>query len=414
MPRFLHTADWQIGRQFASLDHEHAAILAEARLVAVERLAALAASHRVDAVLVAGDVFDAQTVSERTVRRLFNALAGYQGPWLMIPGNHDAALAESVWTRARQMGAVPSNAHLLLAPEARLFAEQGFAVLPAPLTQRHTHVDLSAWFDHADTPAGLLRLGLAHGSVQGILADEIDSPNPIAPERAARARLDYLALGDWHGCKRVDARTWYAGTPEPDRFKANDAGLALLVEIAAPGAEPQVTPLPVAQYRWQALAAELQVPSDADVLLGQLAALSPRDVVDLRVSGRVDLAGSQRLQAAIGRAEAQARHLQADLSALQLVPTDADIEALSADGYLGEVIAELREAQAGADPQQARVAQDALALLTAALAQRAPASEARASAGTTSAAPSQPAVVNTAPGVSAQAESAGALAAEEA
>ena len=69
-----------------------------------------------------------------------------------------------------------------------------------------------------------MRVGLAHGSVQGILADDIDSANPIAPDRATRARLDYLALGDWHGCKRIDDRTGTAATPEPDRFKANDSG----------------------------------------------------------------------------------------------------------------------------------------------------------------------------------------------
>ncbi len=67
-------------------------------------------------------------------------------------------------------------------------------------------------------------IGLGHGSVQGILAEGIDSANPLAPDRAASARLDYLALGDRHAFKRIDARTWYAGTPEPDRFKANDAG----------------------------------------------------------------------------------------------------------------------------------------------------------------------------------------------
>ncbi len=368
MTRFLHTADWQIGRQFASFDPEHAPILAEARIAVVERLAALALEHRVDAVLVAGDVFDAQTVSERTLRRLFNALAAYPGPWLLIPGNHDAALAESVWTRAQRLGAVPSHVHLLLAPELRLFEAQGFAALPAPLAQRHTYNDLTAWFDEADTPAGLLRIGLAHGSVQGLLSEDIDSANPIAPERAASARLDYLALGDWHGCKRIDARTWYAGTPEPDRFKDNGSGQALLVEIDAPGAEPRVTQLQVGRFRWQAIAGVLQVASDADALEAQLEGLDAHDVVDLRVQGRIDLAGLQRLQAAIGRAEARARHLQADLSALRLEPTDEDIAGLRADGYLGEVMQELREAQAGADPAQARIAQDALALLAAELA----------------------------------------------
>lgn len=368
MTRFLHTADWQIGRQFASFDPEHAPILAEARIAVVERLAALALEHRVDAVLVAGDVFDAQTVSERTLRRLFNALAAYPGPWLLIPGNHDAALAESVWTRAQRLGAVPPHVHLLLAPEPRLFEAQGFAVLPAPLAQRHTYNDLTVWFDEADTPAGLLRIGLAHGSVQGLLSEDIDSANPIAPERAASARLDYLALGDWHGCKRIDARTWYAGTPEPDRFKDNGSGQALLVEIDAPGAEPRVTQLQVGRFRWQAIAGVLQVATDVDALEAQLEGLDAHDVVDLRVQGRIDLAGLQRLQAAIGRAEARARHLQADLSALRLEPTDEDIAGLRADGYLGEVMQELREAQAGADPAQARIAQDALALLAAELA----------------------------------------------
>ena len=56
-----------------------------------QRLAALATQERVDAVLVACDVFGAQTVSARTIRRLLNALADSAGPWVMIPGNHDAA-----------------------------------------------------------------------------------------------------------------------------------------------------------------------------------------------------------------------------------------------------------------------------------------------------------------------------------
>ena len=78
------------------------------------------------------------------------------------------------------------------------------------------------------------------------------------------------------------------------------------------------------------------------------------------------------LQAAIGRAEAAARDLQCDAAELQLNPTDDDIAALQADGYLGELIAELRAEQAAETPD-ARTARDALALLTAALSGRAPA-----------------------------------------
>ncbi|MBK6295158.1 MAG: metallophosphoesterase [Rhodoferax sp.] len=103
MPRFLHTADWQIGRQYSQFSPDDAVALASARLEVVETIARLATEHKVDAILVAGDVFDAQTVAERTIRKLFNAMQGFSGPWIMIPGNHDAALTESVWTQAKRL-----------------------------------------------------------------------------------------------------------------------------------------------------------------------------------------------------------------------------------------------------------------------------------------------------------------------
>ena len=369
MPRFLHTADWQIGRQFSSFDADTAPLLAEARFAAVERLAQLATEHAVDAVLVAGDVFDAQTVSDKTIRRLFQLLAGFAGPWLLIPGNHDAALAESVWTRAERLQCVPANAHLLLAPQVHSFPERGFAVLPAPLRQRHTHDDATAWMDAADTPVGLVRVGLAHGSVQGLLHEGIDAANPIAPTRAASARLDWLALGDWHGVKRIDARTAYSGTPEPDRFPNNEPGHALLVDIAAPGAEPQVTQLPVARYHWRRQALALQLASDLDAAEALLAAVQPHEVLQLTLSGQLDWVAYRRLQAAIGAAEARARCLLVDAGALRMAPSDGDLALLHADGYVGELLAELRaESAAGQDG-----AQDALALLATALwAQRQP------------------------------------------
>jgi len=373
MSKILHTADWQIGRLYGRFDAEDAAALAEARFAAVERLAALATEHAVDAVVVAGDVFDAQTVSARCIRRLFNALQGFAGPWVMTPGNHDAALAESVWTHAARLGAVPPQVHLALAPRVIELAEPRIALLCAPLTQRHTHGDLTDWFDSAATPEGWLRIGVAHGAVQGLLAEDIDSANPIAADRAARARLDYLALGDWHGCKRINERCWYSGTPEPDRFKSNDAGQALLVSFGASGPPrqpPQVQPLPTAQFRWQQWTHALGVASDLDALISQLATAEPRDVLDLTLSGQLDLIDHGRLRQALGTAEARVRCLRADLGNLRLAPTAQDIAALQADGYLGELIVELRELSLSPGNADAQRAQDALALLTGLLTER--------------------------------------------
>jgi len=289
-------------------------------------------------------------------------MRGYTGPGVLLPGNHDAGLAESVWTQAARLKAIPDNVHVCLKPEPLLLEALGAAILPAPLTQRHTYADLTEWFVGADTPAGMVRIGLAHGCVQGILAEDIDSANPIAAGRAEQARLDYLALGDWHGTKKVDARTWYSGTPETDRFKANDSGQALLVELPDAGAPAVVTPVATGQYRWQLLAFTLQVASDLDQALASLNNLGPADVVRLSLSGQTDLAGYRRLQESIVQIQGRARSLQADFSALRLEPTDEDIDALHADGYLGEVIAELRDKQR-VEQDSVAPARDALALL---------------------------------------------------
>ncbi len=360
MPKFLHTADWQMGRVFSRFDTDDGAALAEARYAAIERLAELATEQGCGAVLVAGDVFDAQTVSDRTIRRVFNAMAGFAGPWVLLPGNHDAALVESVWTRAQRLNAVPSNVLLALESGPILLSEQGIAVLAAPLTQRHTYSDLTEAFDTMVTPAGLIRVGLAHGSVQGILPEEVDATNPIAPDRTKRACLDYLALGDWHGAKEVNERTWYSGTPEPERFRNNDAGFVLIVEIAESGARPKVSRYDTAKYRWHQWREQLSVASDLDELLKRLDGLAETSVIDCRLEGAVTLVDDQRLTEALSIAEARYRSVSCDRASLQLEPTDEDIAALHADGYLGEAINDLRALQSGENQTGAR---DALAIL---------------------------------------------------
>ncbi|WP_323752355.1 DNA repair exonuclease [Marinobacter sp.] len=360
MPRFLHTADWQMGRSYSRFEIEDGAALVEARFAGIEKLAELANEYQCDAVLVAGDVFDAQTVSDRTIRRVFNATKGFVGPWVMLPGNHDAALAESVWTRAQRLGAVPDSVHLALEPGVISLESQGLAVLCAPLTQRHTYGDLTEPFSRYETPNGLLRVGLAHGSVQGLLSDDIDATNPIAPDRAESSRLDYLALGDWHGTKQVNERTWYSGTHEAERFRNNDAGNALIIEVASPGATPVVTQISTGRYQWQQWRETLAVESDLEQLLNRLGSLPDASVVDLRLEGAITLAGEDRLLEALSVAEARFRSIQCDRSALQLEPTEDDIAALHADGYVGEVIDDLRQQQ---QEQQSEEARDALAIL---------------------------------------------------
>lgn len=230
-----------------------------------------------------------------------------------MPGNHDAALAESVWTQSQRLDLVAENVHLALTAESIELPEAGLVVLPAPLTQRQTYKDLTAWFDDAETPENLIRVGLAHGSTEGELHDEIDAKNPIARDRAQTARLDYLALGDWHGLKEIDPRTWYSGTPEPERFKDNNPGHALLVEISATGQVPKVTPLPTAEYHWFQWDRQLEVDTDIDVLIDKLEGLPAGQVLDVTLSGSVTLSGQARITEALAAVEGRQRSLRSHL-----------------------------------------------------------------------------------------------------
>ncbi|RZF29293.1 DNA repair exonuclease [Paraburkholderia sp. UYCP14C] len=366
MIRFLHTADWQIGTQFGQFEPDEAAHLTQARFDTVRRIAEEAAARNVDAVLVAGDVFDLQTVSDTVIRRLFSALQAFSGTWIMLPGNHDAALVESVWTRAQRLNCVPPNVRLVLESGVVLLDSCRCALLCAPLTQRITYDDTTACFDSLETPPGYHRVGLAHGSVGGILQEGIDSSNPIAPTRAASARLDYLALGDWHGHLRVDERTWYAGTHEQDRFRANEPGFVLDVTISEPGASPRVDAVRVGQYRWHRWDETISVPTDIDALTTRLAELGANDVLRIEVSGTAALADTEALHVAVEEARARVRALRADLSSLHVLPTADDLAELGAQsGYLAKVVARLRGLQedAQSDPQQARRAAEALLLL---------------------------------------------------
>ena len=97
-----------------------------------------------------------------------------------------------VWERLIRLG-VPKNVRLHLKPRVERIAD-GVALLPAPLTMRSTQADPTAWMDAAATPGAQIRIGLAHGSIQGFGGEDGEAAVPVAPDRARLAGLDYLAL----------------------------------------------------------------------------------------------------------------------------------------------------------------------------------------------------------------------------
>ncbi|MCY4331500.1 MAG: DNA repair exonuclease [Cyanobacteria bacterium MAG CAR1_bin_15] len=352
--RFVHTADWQLGKGFANIPGDADAALRDQRIETVRAVARLATERDVDAVLVAGDAFDANAVAHRTLIRMLDGLEEFAGDWVFIPGNHDPALADSVWTRLQERR--PPNVHLALQPEQPLLLADGRAVvLPAVLQRKHEIGDLTAWFDHGETPEGAIRIGLAHGSVPECLPDPSEAVNPVAAGRADAARLDYLALGDWHGTLRINDRTWYAGTPETDSFSSSNPGNVLVVTIGKPGAPVEVEPVPIGRFLWHSKAAEIRCAEDMDALHRRISELAPepdRCLLRLTLSGAVDLATRARLHRCLEDWRALLRHLDVQDHLLD-EPSDDDLDRIDRGGFVRTAVERLRScARNNADPER--------------------------------------------------------------
>lgn len=357
---FIHSADWQIGKPFRSFAPEMAGRLSEARLDAIDRLGALASERGARFVLVAGDVYDAEGLPRRTRLQPLSRMAAFPGvTWVLLPGNHDPVAPGGIWDRLD--GHFPPNVLLAARPEPVVLGGD-VSVLPAPLRQRLTAEDLTRWMDGCETAPGHYRIGLAHGSVQGF-GSANEANTPIAPDRASKARLDYLALGDWHGTIPVNARTWYAGTPEPDQFSDNDSGNALVVSLAAPGAEPHVEKVRTAQYTWARVGEVLndvsQLPA-LDARLDTLAGGAPqRLLVRLTVEGALSLEGLKAFRAWCERHDAAFAHFAVRQERLRVRGDIANHPDIETNADLVFAVRHLEALATGADDAGEQPAGDA-------------------------------------------------------
>ncbi len=87
--RFIHTSDWHIGRQFHNVS-----LLDDQRHV-LEQIVTYIKHESVDAVVIAGDVYDRSVPSAQAVELLDDVLnticSELNVPVVLIPGNHDGA-----------------------------------------------------------------------------------------------------------------------------------------------------------------------------------------------------------------------------------------------------------------------------------------------------------------------------------
>jgi len=358
--RFLHTADWQIGKPFQSIqDSAKRETLRRQRLDTVRGLKGLIDEHRLAFVVVCGDLFDSSTPDKSTVSALCSAVGELTVPVYAIPGNHDHGGPGCIWEQEffhHEREQLAPNLHILLKPEP-VFLEHA-ALLPCPLARRHESEDPTAWLraEPDGLPADLPRIVLAHGSTQGFSSSgESDSDsgiNRIALERLPAAAYDYIALGDWHGLKEIAPGAWFCGTPEQDRFAKGDSnqpGHALVVELDGHRKPLKVTPHRTGSIRWHSSDPfPLTNDDDLDALESQLGERlgrqTSRDLLQLHVHGALSFSGIERFEKLIESLRARLIRLDLDQD-LHVDPSPEELEALTErqDPLIAQVARDLRD-----------------------------------------------------------------------
>ena len=339
--RFLHTADWQIGMRAAHVGHA-AACVREERLDAARRVIQAARQNHADFILIAGDTFEDNGVDRILVQRVADILGSFPGPVYVIPGNHDPLAPGSVWDHP----AWRSLSSLNVLRQEQPVAVPGGLLYPCPVKERYSGKDPTAWIS-AENP-GIIRIGLAHGTVEGVRQDEPDYP--IARDAPARAALDYLALGHWHSLTTYAAddgafRMAYSGTHETTKFGERDSGKVLLVEIAAPGAPPLLTPLRTGGLAWAVLEAGLRAPGDLSRIRQQVEAMPDpaSTLLEVRLAGL--LSAPERSELARLEEIVAARFPFGRVDSSRLRPSPEDDSWLTGlpEGVVREAASRLRE-----------------------------------------------------------------------
>ena len=264
--RFIHTADWHLGRSL------HNVRLLDDQRYVLDQLVALVRDARPDALLLAGDLYDRATPPGDAIDALDDTLCAIleMGVTVIaIAGNHDGPHLINYGSRlfaarglhtfgkvASTIGCVPLTdqwgaVHVYALPYAEPL-KVGEQLGDESITSHDAA--LRGWATRAlrDHPAGARAIAVAHAFVIGGIAS--DSERPIIGgatnvDAGCFEGFHYIALGHLHRPQAIGARIHYAGSILKYAFdEADHVKSVNLVELDGEG-NCQVAYIPLTPRR---------------------------------------------------------------------------------------------------------------------------------------------------------------------
>lgn len=286
--RILHTADWHFGRSLEGRDRlsEHAAF--------VDELVTIVEEEAVDAILIAGDIYDSMNPPAAAEELYYEALSrlsdGGRRPIVVIAGNHDqpdrlAAALPLVQSQNMYLVGMPIKEPLNV-PIQSHDVTMKVAALPYPSESRlRTSFSYNGSFDGDDQAFQQtyderiqqlfkqmtqsfsdddINIATSHIFVGGGAATDSERPIEVGGAYTVRPtslpeHVSYTALGHLHRPQWVHhapAPTRYAGSPLS--FSFNDTGVSKSVTVidVVPREDAHIREIPLNSgkplVKWQA------------------------------------------------------------------------------------------------------------------------------------------------------------------
>lgn len=258
--RLLHTSDWHLGMQFRGIpildDQKHF----------IDEIADIAVREKVDAVLIAGDVFDRSVASAEAAQlydRAMTLLCRDRGlKVLSIAGNHDGAERLSSCSALLQKGGLYIAGSLEKECMRVDFDDAEIFLLPWFTTGKVKYIypeagEASDTLEGAwDYVCGRIRERFAPGKKHILVTHAyIINAETVTSDRSAEAGrasaigtaafegFDYVALGHIHGPQDIGGNIRYSGTPMVYSFGREEKQTKSVTVIDTSSMERRIIPL---------------------------------------------------------------------------------------------------------------------------------------------------------------------------
>ena len=274
--KILHTADWHIGKRL------HKRELSQDFDLFIKWLGQTIEEHRVDVLLVSGDIFDLANPSSEARRQYYRALIHlkkYNCKLILTGGNHDSpAMLDAPKDILKELdmhviGGLPVDPEDLLIPIKGRSGEPELVVAAVPFlrdadlrsaAEGNTYEDrlealrqgIKTVFHNAAEICrrkfpGVPAVAMGHLFAAGAETSESERDIQIGNQAAFNAHqfgdyFQYLALGHIHKPQKINAAVpaFYSGSPLPLSFSERKDEKRILILDSEEGWEPESIPVP--------------------------------------------------------------------------------------------------------------------------------------------------------------------------